>query len=75
MKSKMNIRKAEIEDLSRVAEIFVFNNRINFFPIFKNEGYSFGELQVVSLIDNYFKKDEIINNIYVFDNGIIKGFM
>ena len=71
----MNIRKAEIEDLSRVAEIFVFNNRINFFPIFKNEGYSFGELQVVSLIDNYFKKDEIINNIYVFDNGIIKGFM
>ena len=32
-------------------------------------------MQVVSLIDNYFKKDEIINNIYVFDNGIIKGFM
>ncbi|MBD5521103.1 MAG: GNAT family N-acetyltransferase [Lachnospiraceae bacterium] len=71
----MNIRKASIEDLSRVAEIYVFNNRINFFPIFKNEGYSFDELQVVSLIDNYFKKDEIINNIYVFDNGIIKGFM
>lgn len=28
----MNIRKAIIDDLSRVAEIYVFNNRINFFP-------------------------------------------
>lgn len=71
----MNIRKAEIDDLSRVAEIFVFNNRINYFPIFKDEEFSFGELQVVSLVDNYFKKDKIIENIYVFDNGLIKGFI
>ena len=40
----MNIRKAEIKDLSRIAEIFVFNNRINYFPIFKDESFSFGEL-------------------------------
>ncbi len=53
----MNIRKAIIDDLSRVAEIYVFNNRINFFPIFKDEVFSFGELQVVPLIDNYFKRD------------------
>ena len=71
----MYIRKAKIDDLSRVAEIYVFNNRINFFPIFKDESFSFGELQVVSLVDNYFKKDEIIKNIYVFDNGLIKGFI
>ena len=71
----MYIRKAIIDDLSRVAEIYVFNNRINFFPIFKDESFSFGELQVVSLVDNYFKKDEIIKNIYVFDNGLIKGFI
>ncbi len=71
----MNIRKAEIKDLSRIAEIFVFNNRINYFPIFKDESFSFGELQVVSLIDNYFKKQEVLNKIYVFDDGIIKGFM
>ena len=44
------IRKATEEDLSRIAEIFVFNNRINYFPIFKQEEYSFGELQVVSMI-------------------------
>lgn len=71
----MNIRKAIIDDLSRVAEIYVFNNRINFFPIFKDEVFSFGELQVVPLIDNYFKREDIIENIYVYDNGIIKGFI
>lgn len=71
----MNIRKAKAEDLSRIAEIFVFNNRMNFYPIFKDEGFSFGEYQVVSLIDDYFKKEEIIKNIYVYDDGIIRGFI
>ena len=61
----MNIRKAIIDDLSRVAEIYVFNNRINFFPIFKDEVFSFGELQVVPLIDNYFKREDIIENICI----------
>lgn len=73
-KDTMNIRKAKIEDLSRIAEIYIFNNRINYFPIFNDESFSFGELQVVSLIDNYFKNNEIIKNIYVFDDGLIRGF-
>lgn len=71
----MPIRKAKRKDLSRVAEIFVFNNRINFFPIFQDPEYSFGQLQVVSLIENYFLKDEILGNLYVFDDGLIKGFL
>lgn len=50
----MPIRKAEKRDLSRIVEIFVFNNRINYFLIFKDAGYSFGTMQVVSVIDNYF---------------------
>ena len=70
------IRKATEEDLSRIAEIFVFNNRINYFPIFKQEEYSFGELQVVSMIDHYFGKEEVLENLYVADEcGIVKGFM
>ena len=70
------IRKATEEDLSRIAEIFVFNNRINYFPIFKQEEYSFGELQVVSMIDHYFGKVEVLENLYVADEcGIVKGFM
>ena len=66
----MSIRKAESGDLSRIAEIYVFNNRINYFPIFKDEKYSFGEMQVVPLIDNYFGKEEILGNIYVYDDGV-----
>ena len=65
----MKIRKAELKDLSRIAEIFVFNNRINYFPIFHEEAYSFGEMQVVPMIDQYFKKEEILNRIYVYDDG------
>lgn len=71
----MIIRKAERKDLSRIAEIFVFNNRVNYFPIFQDEGFSFGELQVVPLIENYFQKEEILNSIYVFEDGVIKGFI
>ncbi len=69
------IRKAKKEDLSRIAEIFVFNNRINYFPIFQDAGYSFGELQVVSVIDRYFSRDEVLRNIYVYDDGLVKGFL
>ena len=58
-----------------LSEIYVFNNRINFYPIFKDAHFSFGALQVVSLIDNYFAKDDIRQNLYVYDNGLIKGFL
>lgn len=71
----MKIRKCKTNDLSRVAEIYVFNNRVNFFPIFKNEKFSFGELQVVSLANNYFNKSEILENIYVYDDAVVKGFV
>lgn len=71
----MNIRKARTDDLSRIAEIYVFNNRVNYFPIFKDKGFSFGELQVIPLADHYFKRDEIIENIYVYDDGVIAGFL
>lgn len=69
------IRKAKKEDLSRIAEIFVFNNRINYFPIFQDAGYSFGELQVVSVINRYFSRDEVLRDIYVYDDGLVKGFL
>lgn len=75
MQEAMKVRKAGPEDLSRIAEIFVFNNRVNYFPIFKDETYSFGELQVVSLADGYFNKDEIIENLYVYDDGLVRGFL
>lgn len=32
----MNIRKAVPDDLSRIAEVYVFNNRISYLPISKD---------------------------------------
>lgn len=72
---RLNIRKATEKDLSRIAEIYVFNNRMNYWPIFKDDEFSFGELQVVTMVDNYFRKDEILKNILVYDDGLIKGFI
>ncbi len=75
VKQRNMIRKAIKNDLSRIAEIFVFNNRLNYLPIFKDKAYSFSKLQVVSIIDDYFSKPQILGNIYVYDDGLIKGFM
>lgn len=74
-RAAMNIRSAQTKDLSRIAEIFVFNNRINYLPIFKDESYSFGELQVVSFIEQYLKRKDVYQNLYVYDDGLIKGFL
>lgn len=71
----MHIRKAVREDLSRIAEIFIFNNRMNYFPIFQDEGFSFGEMQVIPLADHYFGKEDILSNTYVYDDGIVRGFL
>ena len=70
----MYIRKAEKRDLSRIAEILVFVKRINYRSIFQNDDYSFGELQVMSLAEVY-AKPEIQNNIWVYDDGIVKGMI
>ena len=42
------VRKATPDDVSRMAEIYVFNNRMEYFPVFNNVNFSFGELQVLS---------------------------
>ena len=47
------IRKARPDDLSRIAEILVFVKRIKFRPIFQDDDYSFGELQVLSVAKEY----------------------
>lgn len=71
----MNIRIATASDLSRIAEIYVFNNRINYLPIFKDVEYSFKKLQVIFISNDYFGREDVRKNIYVYDDGIIKGFV
>lgn len=67
-----NIRKATKEDLARIAEIVVFNYRLNFYPIFKNDDFYFGELQVLNLMESY---QSLIETMWVYDDGAIKGFV
>lgn len=69
------IRKATLEDISRIAEILVFVKRVKFRPIFRDDDYSFGELQVLPVAKEY-AQPEILDHIWVFDDhGIIKGFI
>lgn len=66
------IRKAEKKDLARIAEIQVFNYRMFFYPIFQNDEYYFGELQVAKLMKHY---EAELDGLYVYDDGVIKGFI
>lgn len=66
------IRKAKQEDFSRIAEIEVFNYRLNFYPLFRNDEYYFSELQVCTEMEKYNNSDMIL---YVYDDGTVKGFV
>ena len=65
-----NVRQATIADLSRIAEIVIFNYRLNFYPIFKNDDYYFNELQVSKVAKQY---EDVVGNMWVYDDGAIKG--
>ena len=69
------IRKAAIEDISRIAEILVFVKRMNYRAIFRNDAVSFGEIQVLPVAEEY-SKPEILDSIWVYeDEGIVKGLI
>ena len=65
-----NVRQATIDDLSRIAEIVIFNYRLNFYPIFQNDDYYFNELQVSKVAKQY---EDVVGNMWVYDDGAIKG--
>ncbi len=66
------IRKANVNDLSRIAEIQVFNYRLYFYPIFKSDAYFFDELRVPPLMQEY---ETGLDSLYVYDDGVVKGFL
>lgn len=69
------IRQAVPKDISRIAEILVFTKRINFRPIFQNDAYSFGELQVLTVAKEYQDDPAILNHIWVYEDGFVKGMV
>ncbi len=67
-----NIRQATTKDLTRIAEIEVFNYRLNFYPIFQNDSFYFDELQVTKQMRKY---KNALDHIWVYDDGVVKGFI
>lgn len=72
VRSNPFIRKATSNDLSRIAEIQVFNYRLYFYPIFRSDEYYFDELRVPSLMREY---ESGLDSLYVYDDGVVKGFI
>ena len=72
MEKEFRIRKADRNDLSRIAEILVFNYRLYFYPIFQSDEYYFDELRVPSLMKAY---EAGLDTLYVYDDGVVKGFL
>ena len=66
------VRKACMNDLSRIAEIQIFNYRLFFYPIFKSDDYYFNELRVPALMQEY---ESSLDSLYVYDDGVVKGFI
>ena len=66
------IRQAKINDLVRIAEIFVFNYRLNFYPIFQEDTFYFEELTVFNMVESFAKE---LDSVWVYDDGVVKGFI
>lgn len=69
-----NIRRAEISDVHRIAEILVFNYRLNFYPIFQNDEYYFEEMTVDNIAEKI-RNSDFLNKTFVYDDAVVKGFV
>ena len=69
------IRQATMADVARVAEIEIFNYRLNFYPIFQNDWFYFDEKQVPKEMKRYETEEGLLQNTYVYDDGVVKGFI
>ena len=70
-----HICPARAEDLIRIAEIEIFNYRLNFYPIFRNDAFYFEEKTVPNLMAFYANEPGVIENTVVYDDGVLKGFI
>lgn len=66
------LRKAGNMDISRIAEILIFTKRTTYRPIFKNDNVSYNEMQVLKEIEKL-SQPSALDNIYVYDDGIVKA--
>lgn len=69
------IRQANLQDISRIAEILIFTKRMTYRPIFHDDPVSFGQMQVVGLAEQYINHPERLNHIWVYDDVFVKGLV
>lgn len=69
------IRQAEAKDISRLAEILVFTKRMNYRSIFHNDAYSFGELQVLPVAEEYQDNPDLLKATWVYEDEFVKGLL
>ena len=70
-----HIRKATEQDICRLAEIEIFNYRMNLYPIFHSDWFYFKELQVTTLMERYQKDPALLEKTYVYDDGVVKAMI
>lgn len=69
------IRRATLDDASRIAEILVFTKRMNYRKIFQNDKVSFGEIQVYPLAAEYIENPDKLKHIWVYEDDFVKGMV
>ena len=67
-----HIRPAAKKDLARIAEIEIFNYRLQFYPLFRDDRFYFETLQVPTLMEQY---SALTDCFWVYDDGAVKGFI
>ena len=70
-----SIRKAQLSDVSRIAEILIFAKRVRYRNIFHNDRVSFGEIQVLPLAQEYLSGEQSLDHIWVYDDEFVKGMV
>lgn len=69
------IRPAEKRDIPRIAEILIFTKRMTYRPIFQDDAVSFGEMQVVSLAEEYERHPERLEYMWVYEEMFVKALI
>ena len=62
--------------MNRILSLFsAFNYRLNFYPIFRNDAFYFGEMQVAQQMAKLMEDPRALENTCVYDDGVVKGFI
>lgn len=69
------IRKAGLQDASRLAEILIFTKRVHYREIFHDDKTSFGEMQVYPLARSFIENPGRLANVWVYDDEFVKGML